>query len=277
MSGTKSNFQVFWVIFIILYLFAIGSMIATLVTEKWVEIDPNNDDNFTYTYPVPGFPVQPIIGKSYKFKGSLTTLTDGLDALNTYMNPAPLSTIDLSNKPYSKVGCGLCFIVDVSEEDTFDETLWDFYNSWCSLFKRLWFAAGFYTTLEVMSLVSCLAVILIIMLFIQGKPHSRLAFLFSNAVWVFHYLAILVWIGLTKARFDDDCENLYNSDQTNPEVCAKAGPKVGVFILIYLPFITIPFLIYVYLKHKDSKKVVTEKTENSGREINSVKAEKGNE
>ena len=238
-------------------------MIATLVTEKWVEIDPDNDDNFAYTHYAAG--PQAVVGSSYKFKGSLTTLKDGLESLNTYLNPSPSATIDLSDSPYSKVGCGLCFIVDVSDEDTFDPTLWDFYNSWCSLFKKLWFAAGFYTTLEVMSLVCCVIVIIIIMLFIQGKPHSRLAFLFSNAVWVFHYLAILVWIGLTKARFDDNCENLYNSDQTNPEVCAKAGPRVGIFILIYLPFVTIPFLIYVYLKHKGAKTVVIEKTENSGR------------
>jgi hypothetical protein len=119
-----------------------------------------------------------------------------------------------------------------------------------------------------MSLVNCAAVIVVILLFIQGKPHMRLAFLFSNLAWVCHYLAILVWIGLTKARFDDECEELYNSDHSAPPICAKAGPRIGIAMLIYYPFLTIPFLLYVWLKHRQSN-VPTDDGKNvdSGREI----------
>ena len=246
-------------------------MIATLSTDKWVEIDPNSDDDFMYGYPA-NPPIFQVKGSEYAFKGSLYKIIDGLTEVRTYLNPMPpRKALDLENEPYSKVGCGLCFIVDVSDSDVIDENIWDFYNSWCSFMKRLWFAAGFYITLEIMSLVCVIAAIVLCFLFLFEKYHARLAYIASGGILFCHYLAILVWIGLANATFDDDdCENLYYADQTSPKVCARAGARLSLFILIFLPFVIVPFIIFVWYKNKklsQSKIVEVKHVENSGREM----------
>ena len=275
-SSHPHHLRFVWVIFIVLYLFTMGFMIATLSTDKWIEIDPNSDDDFVYT--VPPFPfLFEIEGESFAFKGSIYYITEGLSETRTYINlMPPRKALDLENEPYSKVGCGLCFVVDVTDEDFVDENIWDFYNSWCNFMKRLWFAAGFYITLEIFSLACVTAVIILCFLFLYDKYHARLAYIASGGIVVFHFLAILVWIGIANATFDDDgCDNLYYSDHTPPKVCAKAGPRLSLFILIFLPFVVVPFIIFVCYKNKklsQSKIVEIKQGENSGREM-SVKIE----
>lgn len=273
-SSSTNTLKFVWVIFIVLFLFTIGFMIATLSTDKWIELKPDSDDDFTYLYPIPPY-VYYVYGVDYEFKGSIYKIVDGLSDVRTFLNPSALTSnsLDLEGAPYSRVGCGSCFIIDVSSSDVIGQENWDFYYSWCNMMKRLWFGAGFYITLEIISLVCVVIAIIVSILFVLEKPHFRLAFLSAGGIIICHYLAILVWIGLANATFDDDnCDNLFYSDDnhTPPKVCAKAGPRLSLFILIFLPFVIVPFYIFVfYHKRKLAQSKVTEIKQNvdSEREI----------
>lgn len=281
MVSSKPNALNFvWVIFIVLFLFTIGFEIATMSTDKWIELDPDSDEG--YQYFIPNTPILITVNaEDYKFKGSIYKIIDGLDEVRTILNPlAPLSNaLDLEGTPYSRVGCGSCFIIDVSSEDAVGTDNWEFYYSWCNMMKRLWFAAGFYITLEIFSLVSLVAAIVVSILFTLGKPHFRLAFLSAGGIIICHYLAILVWIGLANATFDDDnCDKLYDDDDdhTPPKVCAKAGPRLALFILIFLPFVIAPFIVFVcYQKKKLVQSKVTEIKQNNESEREIGKSDNG--
>ena len=69
-------------------------------------------------------------------------------------------------------------------------------------------------------------------------------------LWLSHIIAIIGWIGLLDVTFSDDCEKLNDEDQA-PTVCATTGPRLGIFVLILIPFIMIPyFIVFAFFRRE---------------------------
>ncbi|OMJ84087.1 hypothetical protein SteCoe_14836 [Stentor coeruleus] len=251
----KLDHRAWWIIFIVFYTFLIAVMIGTLSTPIWVELKPDNFNTF-------------------KFKGSLIGVVDGLSSIPNLVNP--LKNLDLEGKTYEDVAAGACFVRDMLNETTTIEFTWDFYHSWCNMFRRLWFSAGLFIVFEVISLVCIAILIALLSLFIVNRFYFNASFCAGGCLWASHIVAIIGWIVIAKGNFKGECEDLIDGEKP-PEICAQNGPRLGLFVLLVLPFIMIPFFVVTCLLRKrllnDSQEKENQ-TENKKSEPNNVAEEK---
>lgn len=224
------NNRACWIIFIVSLVILSSFMIATLATQQWVKLDPKSDSR-------------------YKFEGALLILTDGLDAIDNPFDPYN-STIDISENSFITVGCATEFLLMLWDKDTTDVAVWNFYKSWQRLYENLWFAGGFFLVFELQSLICIVIVIVTLLLLFKEKYYFNLNLCAAICLWISHIIAIIGWIGLIDTTFSEDCEELNDEDQP-PTVCATTGPRLGIFVLILLPFIMIPyFVVFAYFRRK---------------------------
>ncbi|OMJ88594.1 hypothetical protein SteCoe_9459 [Stentor coeruleus] len=215
----KLDHRVWWVIFIVLYVFLIAVMVGTLSTRVWVELKPENLDVF-------------------KFKGSLIRVTDGLGEIPNIANP--LSPLDVEGQTYQKIYGGACFVKDVLDKETTQVFTWNLYHSWCKMFKNLWMGAGVFIVFEITAIICIVIIIALLVLFIFKKFYFITSFLATGCMWASHIIGIIAWITISQGQFNDDCSNLTDGEKA-PKICAKDGPKLGLFVLLFIPFIVIPF------------------------------------
>lgn len=224
----KLDHRAWWISFIVFYTFLIAVMIGTLSTPVWLELKPDNFDTF-------------------KFKGSLIGIVDGLESIPNLLNP--YKNLDLEGKTYEDVAAGACFVKDMLNETTTLAFTWDFYHSWCNMFRRLWFGAGLFIVFEVISLVCMAILIALLSLFIVKRFYFYASFCAGSCLWVSHIIAIIGWIVIAKGNFKDQCDDLIDGEKP-PEICAQNGPRLGLFVLLVLPFIMVPFFIVTCLLRK---------------------------
>lgn len=249
----KVSARMCWVFFIIAQLSLIAFMIATLAVPEWVKLDPDADSR-------------------YKFEGGLLSVTDGLTEIENPLNP--LSSVDVSENSYIRISCACEFLIDTSVKELVTEDFWNFYNSWDELFANLWFAGGFFLVFEIMSLVSITIVIITLGLMLWGKYYLRLNLCGSICLWVSHIIAIIGYLGLLDLTFKDDCDELFDGTDP-PTVCATTGPTLGIFVLILIPFVMVPYYLvyYSFSKQYNTNQVVESEPEpNNITQINDAKA-----
>ena len=225
----KLDHRICWVIFIALYLFVIAVMIGTLTNKYWVELNP--------------------VVPAFVYKGSLIYVEEGLSQIPNLASP--LNPFDLTHFTYEHVFCGACFVRDILNETLTPVSTWNLYHAWCSLFKRLWFGAGLFIVFEVIALLCLAFSIVFFVFFIKNMFYLRASLFAGGCLWASHYVAILGWIGVARVTFGDDCHDMYDGI-TSPILCAKDAPRLGLFLVIFLPFVMIPFFIIIsYIKrHK---------------------------
>jgi hypothetical protein len=197
-------------------------MLATMITRQWVKLDPKSDSR-------------------YKFEGGLIRITEGLDGIADPFNPVN-SSIDVSDSSFIRISCASGFLIDIWNKDTTNEQQWNFYSSWEKMFDDLWFAGGFFLAFELQALVCIVIVIVTLILIFKERFYLGLNFCASVCLWLSHVIAIMGWIGLLDVTFSDDCEELNDEDEA-PTLCATTGPRLGIFVLVLLPFIMIPYFV----------------------------------
>ena len=224
------NNRACWIIFIVALVILSSFMIATLATLQWVKLNPKSDTR-------------------YKFEGGLLILTDGLDAIDNPFDPFN-STIDIADNSFITIGCSSEFLLSLWDKNTTDEAVWNFYKSWQKLFEDLWLAGGFFLVFEVQSLVCIVIVIVTLVLIFKERYYFNLNLCAAICLWISHVIAIIGWIGLLDTTFSEDCEEL-NDEDMPPTICATTGPRLGIIVLILLPFIMIPyFVVFAYFRKK---------------------------
>ena len=230
----KVDHRVWWSIFLIVEAFLVAVIIATLCHPQWVELDPNpNPFNL-------------------KFKGSLIQLQDGLSAVYNINNP--LHPFDVSGYTYLKVACGVCFLRDQTTETPENSEVWVIYHGWCKMFENIWFTAGLVIVFEVLSLLSLVVISIIIIFFwLQKYFYFKLAYLANGCLCASHYVAIIGWVAISNATFGDDCNDVVRNTDSNPVLCAKQGPKLGLFVIVFLPFFDFPFYLITCCYQKKRK------------------------
>jgi hypothetical protein len=224
----KVNSRVCWVVFIFAQISLVAFMIATLAVPEWVKLDPDSDSR-------------------YKFEGGLLRVTEGLSEIANPLNP--LVTADVSENSYIRISCACEFLIDISVKELVTEDFWNFYSSWEELFANLWFAGGFFMVFEIMSVVSTAIVIMTLALMIWGKFYIRLNLCGSICLWISHIIAIIGYLGMLDLTFKDDCDELFDGTDP-PTICATTGPTLGIFVLILIPFIMIPYFLVFYSFNK---------------------------
>ena len=227
----KVDHRIWWSIFLLVEVFLVAVMIGTVANQKWVELDPHPD---------------PF---NLAFKGSLIKLTDGLSAVYNIDNPT--NPFDVSLYNYLRISCGVCFLRDQTTETPANSVVWVIYHGWCLLFQKIWFAAGLVIVFEVLALLSILVIGVVIILFwTQKHYYFRAAYLANGCLCASHYIAIIGWIAVSNVTFDDNCHDVVQGTDSNPIICAKDGPKLGLFMVIFLPFFVFPFYIIACLFQK---------------------------
>eukprot|EP00358_Blepharisma_japonicum_P000766 CAMPEP_0202949214 /NCGR_PEP_ID=MMETSP1395-20130829/15220_1 /ASSEMBLY_ACC=CAM_ASM_000871 /TAXON_ID=5961 /ORGANISM="Blepharisma japonicum, Strain Stock R1072" /LENGTH=150 /DNA_ID=CAMNT_0049652047 /DNA_START=420 /DNA_END=872 /DNA_ORIENTATION=+ len=69
-------------------------------------------------------------------------------------------------------------------------------------------------------------------------------------VVVCHYIATIAWLANANAEFKSDCD--WDGNQTDvPTVCAKDGPSIAIFLMVFLPILVIVFIFVFQLAYKD--------------------------
>ena len=224
----KVDHRICWGIFIVLHLFVIAVMIGTFTNKNWVELNP-------------ALP-------AYAYKGSLIYVEEGLSQLPNLASP--LNPFDLTHYTYEHIYCGACFVRDILNQTTTPVPTWNLYHAWCSMFIRLWFSAGLFIIFEVISLLCIAFSIVFLVLFMKNIFYLRASFYAGGCLWASHYVAILGWIGIAKVTFSDGCHDLYDG-VNSPTVCAEDAPRLGLFLVLFLPFVMVPFFIITcYIKRR---------------------------
>ena len=164
----------------------------------------------------------------------------------------------MEGKSYQGVSCSLCFFIELFDEDAVPESTWEYTSSWCSLFKRIWRSGGFFLGLEIFSIVSAVVLIALLVLFFFNYFYWRASYIAGGCLWASHTVATVIWVASVKFTFGDDCEDLTDGEEA-PRVCARDGPKLGIFTMLFLPFAMIPFFLvvcYMERKQKAVKEIV---------------------
>lgn len=249
----KVNSKTCWISFIVAQLVLVAFMIATLAVPNWVKLDPDADSR-------------------YKFEGALLMVSDGLTGIQNPLNAS--ATVDISENSYIRISCASKFLVEIAKKELNSEEYWNLYNAWYSMFDDLWFAGGLFLVFEVTALVSIAVVIATIVLMFWEKYYFHLNLCASVCLWISHIIAIIGWVGYLDVTFSDDCNDLYDGTDP-PTVCATTGPSLGLFVLIFLPFIMIPyfFVFFSFVKQVKPIPVVESEVEpNNITQMNDIKS-----
>lgn len=149
------------------------------------------------------------------------------------------------------VGCGAFdneLYTDLKEDGQCDVS--PISKSFCSAFDDLASAGGVYFFFEILSLILLFIWMtrVAFLLFVKACcPRQRwLAYIYPGLALLFHLLAVIIWAGISEAKFDGDCEN-DSFDGGKPDLCATHGPALAVFTIFYYA-ISVGLFVFPYLK-----------------------------
>jgi len=109
-------------------------------------------------------------------------------------------------------------------------------ESFCSAFEDLSAAGGVYFFFEIFSFLALFAWIVRVVFLLYGKDCCTrmrwLGFLYPGLALLFHFLGLIIWAGISEAKFDGDCQN-DQFDGSKPTLCATNGPALAVFTVVF--------------------------------------------
>ena len=219
----KIRYHTWWIIFFSVQAALIILMGCTFGANTWVysdnkgilhNYDWDDDSNNVYN------------GK--KFEGDLFVCKEGCD------------------KDYGKLAQEWCGFYDDQKDnlDAFniDDEILDPYLSVCAMYFSLYIGMSIYTALETISMI-CICVWALAMLCYCRKVNCLwLTYCCTGCMWVFHYIALIAYMSITRSNFDGDCDSLPTKGD-RPKLCAGSGPALSLFILVIIPFISIFYCV----------------------------------
>jgi hypothetical protein len=119
------------------------------------------------------------------------------------------------------------------------------YHSLCLLFKTLQRAYVIYLVFEILSIIGVFFWVIFMLLCLKKIKFIRTTYFFSVCAFVCHFIAMSGWLGTVQADFAGHCNDFPN-DGSQPMVCADAGPKLGIFVLIFMAVGVITYIIVAY-------------------------------
>lgn len=125
-------------------------------------------------------------------------------------------------------------------------------DGWCDLFEALTTAGRSFVFFEVLSFISIvLWMHRIAMMQLQMRfGPNWLNFVFPATTLLFHFLAGVIWAGVTKAKFSGSCDETVEDDR--PDVCSTQGPSIALLVALLLLIVT-PMYILLYIKRHGPK------------------------
>ncbi|OMJ87749.1 hypothetical protein SteCoe_10496 [Stentor coeruleus] len=109
-------------------------------------------------------------------------------------------------------------------------------ESLCKMFTVLYLGGAICVLFEIIGLIAII-VWFSSMVCYMGKIKSiMVSFCCSVCVCISHYIAIIVWLGITGATYNDDCSEIPKDGERVP-LCASDGPSLGLFLLLFIPVV----------------------------------------
>ena len=148
-------------------------------------------------------------------------------------------------------------------------------KSFCSAFKDLGSAGSAYFFFEMLSLLFLtIWLVSVVFLLLEKGCCAKirvLGYVYPVIAFLSHLLGILIWAGISEAKFDGSCDpNLADYDGGKPNLCATHGPALAVVtIFAYLIVVSVYFFAFVKSAPAKLTKDPPKKTETP------IKGEKG--
>ena len=126
------------------------------------------------------------------------------------------------------------------------------HKSICKAFEDLGSAGSAYFFFEMLAYVFLVVwMIKVVLMLFEKSCCAKLRFLgyvYPIIPFISHLLGLLIWAGISEAKFDDDdCDNSMGLTGEKPTICATHGPALSIFtVFVYL--ITVVVFIFAYVK-----------------------------
>ena len=197
------SFRCWWVLFFLVNIILLSSMIASIFIKKWITFDLSSN-----TY------------EGGLLKGEDDDAYD--DSAEDYCDLYDLY------KEYN--------ITTIAQENALN-----FFESMCEMTKNLYKGGVIYVGMECVSVLSLLIWFLSMIIYCRQGKGAICGYLFSCIAVLSHAMGIIIYILLTKLKFQDSCKNTFESDSY--DACADIGPKFALGILGALFLISLLFII----------------------------------
>ena len=114
------------------------------------------------------------------------------------------------------------------------------------LFKDLRDGGAAYVFFELLSLLflnlwAC-SVMLLLLSMDQNPKVRLLLYVWPGCALFFHFLGLVIWGGVSKAKFNEDCSSLVLTDRSRPTVCA--GPALALSVTTLLCYLLVIGVFY---------------------------------
>ena len=217
-------------------------MIGTLGTTKWIKTNSSftSYDNFDSD------------SKYYfdgsQFEGSLIKCQNGC---NNMYNAESSDWCDAYHDRNTKL-----FPCELNSTCATTDTM-------CSTFNGLNRGAGVFVFFEVGSMIGI--VVWLSAMFCSFKAYGCYCFNYCCSVCscVFHFIAILGWLGVTKTEYNNSC-NDNPTDGSQLKLCATDGPGLALFMMIFNPLVVIGFIVLACIASKNRQNPNNENQGNQG-------------
>ncbi|OMJ69872.1 hypothetical protein SteCoe_32285 [Stentor coeruleus] len=218
---SKLKLRIWWYIFFGLQFLIVIFIIGSLASAKWVR-----GDFFSCTK---GYPCE-------NFEGTLSTCKSMCDG-----------TYESESETW-------CSSEDYSENDS----IYDTADSLCVTFFGLYIGALILIVFEIATFISMIVWCSTMICTLIKCNCFWMTCCCSVCSCLSHFLGMIIWFAVTKTNFNNDCsELLYDGSQ--PKLCGKDGPGLGVFIMVIFPII-VGFYLYIGCnansKHKKAGNIV---------------------
>lgn len=119
----------------------------------------------------------------------------------------------------------------------------------CETFKKIYAGGVIYVLFESISLAWIAAVIYFLLRDVYKKrTHIAYTVVFYWNALLWHFVGFVVFSGLSKLTYSDDCINRsYDDAQNQANTCAEEGPSIALFIVLVLPLLaSLHTLLYLF-------------------------------
>ena len=125
------------------------------------------------------------------------------------------------------------------------------HKSLCSAFEDLASAGAAYFFFEMLAYAFLIVWMVKVILMLLEKPCCEklrfLGYVYSVLPFISHLLGLVIWAGISEAKFDaDDCDST-ELDGSKPTLCATHGPALAVFT-VFVYAISVGVFIFAYVK-----------------------------
>lgn len=124
-------------------------------------------------------------------------------------------------------------------------------KSICKAFEDLGSAGSAYFFFEMLAYAFLVVwMVRVVLILFEKACCAKLRFLgyvYPVVPFISHLLGLVIWAGISEAKFDgDDCDN-NEWEGDKPTLCATHGPALAVFT-VFVYFITAAVFIFIYMK-----------------------------